>query len=76
MSTRAGFLLDDPSIWVSITIGGKYLHDGILPIQFSSPDQVSLLVILMRTDIFSNSLYKFQPIRLTGGFLEREGIIY
>ena len=35
-----------------------------------------MLVILIRTNIISKSLQKVQPVRMTGGFLEGESIIY
>ena len=44
-------------------------------IQFYSPNQSPVFVILVSTDLFSLSIHKVQPIRLTGGLFEGEGIV-
>ena len=75
MVTHAVLVLDEPDIWGSLPLELPYLYDGPFPILLSPPENITVFNILMGTDIFSHCLHRFQPARLTGGFLESEGFV-
>ena len=75
MGAQAGLVFDERSIWSSIYIEGPYEHDGLISIYLSSSNQGPVIVNFMKTYLLSHFPHKFQPVRLTGGLFEGEGII-
>ena len=70
-----GTFFNEPPIWRFLCLEGPYGHDSLLPVKFSSSDQVPVLVNFMKTYFLSHCLHKLYPVRLTGGLFEGEGII-
>ena len=70
MGAYLGFVVDEHPIWIPISLEGPYRHDGIFPIYFSYSNQVLVCIMFIITFPLPNSLQKFHPVRLTGGFLE------
>ena len=69
-------MFDETPIWIPLYLEVPYRRDVILPIYFSSSSPVSELVIFMSTYFLHHCLHKLYPGRLTGCFLEGEGVIY
>ena len=76
MGAHMVFVIDDPAIWDPLPLEGTYWYDGILPIQLYSPNQSTLILILIGNYIFYHILHKVQNVRLNGGLLEGEVIVY
>ena len=68
-------MFGEPPIWSPFSVEVPYIHDGLLPIYFSSLDQVPVILILLSTYFHPHSIHKAHPVRLTCGLLEGEGVI-